>query len=68
MEARLQTATLSRSVGRKISVHRLEECTMPTLEMGHRMLPESLKVSHGWLVSTSDFSILWNRSRALTVR
>jgi hypothetical protein len=68
IEARLHTATLSLSVGRKISVHRFEEWTMPAFLIGQRTFPESLKVSHGWEVSTKLFSILWNRARARTVR
>ena len=68
IEARLQTATLSRSCGRHTSVHRLDRWIVPVLSLSARVLMVSFHVSHGCDVVCSEIRIAWNCSRARILR
>ncbi len=57
MEARLQTATLSRSWGRHTSVHRFDRWMVPVLEFNARVLMVSFHVSHGCEVVCSEIKM-----------
>ena len=65
IEARLQTATLSRSCGRVISVQRLERWIVPVLLLSARVLIVSFQVSHGCDVVCRETRIARYCSRAL---
>ena len=66
MLPRLQTAISSLLVFNVISVHRLDECTVPTCPCGDLMLHGSLKVTQGCPVSKSIDKTFLQRSLALT--
>ena len=64
IDARLQTAMLSRSCGRQISVQRFERWMVPVLVLRARLLIVSFHVSHGCDVVWSEMRIDLYCSRA----
>src|ERR1700722_4243129 len=64
-EARLQTATLSLSWGRQISVHKLDMWIVPVLLFRALKLIGSFQVSHGCEVDCKEVRIACHCSRAV---
>src|SRR3989338_9499092 len=64
IETKLQTATLSRSVGSVTSVQRFEQWIVPVLLFSARTLIASFQVSQGWEVVSSEIRMFLYCTRA----